>query len=74
MNKTLKTLLLTLLLLSTTLTAKTQAILKLDTLGHTGLIWDIVVTKSGDMISASVDKTIRVWSSQIGREKRKILG
>ena len=74
MNKTLKMLLLTLLLLSTTLTAKTQAILKLDTLGHTGMITDIVVTKSGDIISASVDKTIRVWSSQTGREKRKILG
>ncbi len=52
----------------------TQAILKLDTLGHTGLIRDIVVTKSGDIISASDDKTIRVWSSQTGREKRKILG
>ena len=52
----------------------TQAILKLDTLGHTGLIRDIVVTKSGDIISASDDKTIRVWSSKIGREKRKILG
>ena len=74
MNKTLTTLLLTLLLLSTTLTAKTQAILKLDTLGHTGMIKDIVVTKSGDIISASEDKTIRVWSSQTGREKRKILG
>ncbi len=74
MNKTLKTLLLTLLLLSTTLSAKTQAILKLDTLGHTGMINDIVVTKSGDIISASDDKTIRVWSSKTGREKRKILG
>ncbi len=74
MNQTLKTLLLILLLLSTTLTAKTQAILKLDTLGHTGQIRDIVVTASGDIISASDDKTIRVWSSQTGREKRKILG
>jgi len=72
MQKTVTKLLLTLLLLSTTLFA--EAILKLDTHGHTGLIGDIIVTKSGDIISASDDKTIRVWSSRTGREKRKILG
>ncbi|MBL0708347.1 MAG: hypothetical protein JJW00_04800, partial [Sulfurimonas sp.] len=52
----------------------TQAILKLDTQGHTGLIRDIIITKSGDIISASDDKTIRVWDSTTGKEKRKILG
>ncbi len=52
----------------------TEAILKLDTKGHTALIRDIIVTKSGDIISASDDKTIRVWDSTTGKEKRKILG
>jgi len=51
-----------------------EAILKLDTKGHTALIGDIIVTKSGDIISASDDKTIRVWDSATGKEKRKILG
>lgn len=67
-------LLLALMLLTTTLLAKSQAILQLDTFGHTGTIGDIIVTKSGDIISASYDKTIRVWDSKTGREKRKILG
>jgi WD40 repeat protein len=38
------------------------------------LIKDIVVTQEGDIISASEDKTIRVWDSATGKEKRKILG
>lgn len=53
---------------------QSQAILKLDTKGHTGRIWDIIVTKDKNIISASDDKTIRVWDSKTGREKRKILG
>jgi len=51
-----------------------DAILSIDTGGHTAKIGDIIVTKSGDIISASDDKTIRVWSSRDGAEKRKILG
>ncbi len=54
--------------------SKREAILRLDTGGHTALIKDIIVTKEGDIISASDDKTIRVWDSSTGREKRKILG
>lgn len=54
--------------------SKSSALLKLDTKGHTSLIRDIIVTKSGDIISASDDKTIRVWNSTTGKEKRKILG
>ena len=48
---------------------KTEAILKLNTKGHTDKITDIIVTKSGDIISASDDKTIRVWD----KNKREIL-
>ena len=71
--KNLLKLLMLLLLLSQSSNA-TDAILKLDTKGHTALIRDIIVTKSGDIISASDDKTIRVWDSATGKEKRKILG
>ncbi|MFA6144230.1 MAG: caspase family protein [Sulfurimonas sp.] len=49
-------------------------ILKIDSGGHQGRINDIIITKSGDIISASDDKTIRVWDSRTGVEKRKILG
>ncbi len=50
-----------------------EAILQLDTKGHTGKINDIIVTKDGDIISASADKTIRVYNEN-GIEQRKILG
>ncbi|MBL0708313.1 MAG: peptidase C14, partial [Sulfurimonas sp.] len=69
-----KAILLSILLLTSILFAKNQPILKLDTQGHTGKIKDIIITKSGDIISASDDKTIRVWDSTTGKEKRKILG
>ena len=70
----MKPLLLLLLLLNATLFAN-EAILKLDTLGHTGMIRDILVSKDrSEIISASDDKTIRVWDTQTGKEKRKILG
>jgi WD40 repeat protein len=55
-------------------TNKTKAILKLDTKGHTSIIRDIIITKNGEIISASDDKTIRVWDIESGREKSKILG
>jgi len=50
-----------LLLLSTVLFGKSEAILKLDTQGHTSLVKDLIVTKNGNIITASDDKTIRVW-------------
>lgn len=49
-------------------------IISIDTGGHKATIKDVVVTKGGDIISASDDKTIRVWDSKTGKEKRKILG
>ncbi len=49
-------------------------VLQIDSQGHRGLIWDIAVSNDGDIITASDDKTIRVWDSRTGQEKRKILG
>ena len=48
-------------------------ILTLDTKGHTARIDDIIITKDKKIITASNDKTIRVWN-QNGTEERKILG
>lgn len=50
-------------------------ILTLDTGGHMGLIGKIVPMKDGrHIISASTDKTIRIWDVETGRETQKILG
>lgn len=49
-------------------------ILKLDTGGHTSTIKKVIITQNQEIITASDDKTIRVWDSHTGREKRKILG
>jgi WD40 repeat protein len=65
---------LTLLLLTTTIFANIQPILKIDPKGHTALIGDIIIDNDKNIISASDDKTIRVWDSKTGLEKRKILG
>ncbi len=51
-----------------------EAILSIDSGGHTSKIDDFIITKSGDIISVSKDKTIRIWNSRTGKEKRKILG
>ena len=48
----LTTILLMLFVANSNASNSTQAILKLDTKGHTGLIKDIIVTKSGELISA----------------------
>jgi len=52
-----------------------EVFLKLDTGGHTGLIRDIIVTKDKKhFISASQDKTVRVWDINTGKEVKKFLG
>jgi WD40 repeat protein len=73
MNKIKLLLGLTSILLSTILFAQQEAVLKLDTKGHTSLVKDVIVTKLGDIITASDDKTIRIWDAK-GKQKRKILG
>jgi WD40 repeat protein/uncharacterized caspase-like protein len=50
-------------------------ILKLDTGGHMALINKIIAMKDGRwIISASDDKTIRIWDAETGQETIKILG
>jgi len=46
----------------------------LDPLGHTSKIGALLVTKNGDIITASNDKTIRIWDSNTLKEKRRIYG
>lgn len=48
--------------------------LKQNSNTHSGFVRDLIVTKSGDIITGSSDKTIRVWNVLTGKEKRKILG
>ncbi|MFO7891274.1 MAG: caspase family protein [bacterium] len=57
------------------LSAQNNAILQLDTGGHKARIWDILVTSDKRfLISASDDKTIRIWDVDLGKEVRKIIG
>ena len=52
-----------------------NASLMLDTFGHTNLIKDIAVDRnSSKILTASSDKSIRVWDTNSGKEERKILG
>jgi WD40 repeat protein len=56
-------------------TLSSPPILRIDPGGHTSKINDIIVTSDQQhLISASPDKTIRVWNLKTGKEERKILG
>ena len=64
-----------LLLLSTTaLHAAPEALLRLDPGGHTAMVNKLLITPDGKLVTASDDKTIRIWNPKTGREERKILG
>ena len=63
-----------LLSLSASIHAAQDVILRLDPGGHTGLVGKIALTPNGKLVTASADKTIRVWNPVTGREERKILG
>jgi len=64
-----------LLLLSTTaLHAVPEALLRLDPGGHTAMVNKLLITSDGRLVTASYDKTIRIWNPKNGREERKILG
>ena len=68
---------LALLLASAVLTPASAAdpILTVDSGGHQSIIWDLKVSADGRyLVSASADKTIRVWDTRTKKEVRKILG
>ena len=62
-----------LLLSSTALHAATETLLRLDPGGHTALVRKLLITPDGRLVTASDDKTIRIWNPKPDRE-RKILG
>ena len=70
----MKKIALSLLLFTLTIQAKSQAVLKLDTKGHTAIVNKVIITKNKNIITASDDKTIRIYNSKTGVEIRKILG
>ena len=54
--------------------ATQDVILRLDPGGHTAMITKLLATPDSKLVTASADKTIRVWNPKTGREERKILG
>jgi len=70
-----KTLLIIMIIVGSLNAGDTDPVLTLDTGGHKGTIQDIIVTSDGrQLISASNDKTIRVWDTSTQQETEKILG
>ena len=63
-----------LLFFSASIHAAQDVILRLDPGGHTAQVSDLLITPGGKLVTASFDKTIRIWNPKTGREERKILG
>ena len=53
---------------------KSKPILRIDNGGHQAIIRELLFTREGDLVSASDDKTIRVWNTQTGELKRMLSG
>lgn len=53
---------------------KEDIFIKINDLSHSGTITRMLTTKNNELITASMDKSIRVWDTKSLHEKRKILG
>ena len=51
-----------------------QKILRINPAGHKGQIRDMLIDNEGNVITASLDKTIKIWNSNGGYLEREILG
>ena len=73
--KKITLIIITIILISALSTAKEKPVLVIDPGGHQAMIKDVMFTNDGRyLISASVDKTIRVWNVRTGRISRIIRG
>ena len=62
------------LLVAVIVFANNNATLKLNTNGHMSMIRDVIITNDKHIITASDDKTVKVWNSETGKETKKFLG
>jgi len=53
--------------------AKEDIFIKINDFTHNGIIMRMLVTKNNELVTVSVDKSIRIWDVKTLKEKRKIL-